>query len=294
MTGCTYTVSYPAKQPPLLLLCVAELQGLDSKQVRFCVEEEQQQQQQQQQQQGGPQGASSCVGPTITVCGEGQGETKTARRLPEYEAAKLISLLTEKGIQVRGYSSSSNSNSSSSNSRSSNSSNDSSNSNSNSNSTSNNNSSSNSNSNSGSNGSNCSSTGSSNSSSSSSGSSSSRSIHALSFCARRSACMLLDVHLLLQLLPDKEGDRLFSSLLVLLGSSSSSSSSSSLGCLYTSEGISSSGLKMLNTYLGLRTFLLGHRLSLVDLGVYVHLRTIAGADKTGALPDQWSVSVSCS
>ena len=43
----------------------------------------------------------------------------------------------------------------------------------------------------------------------------------------------------------------------------------------------------MNAYLGLRTFLVGHRLSLVDLGVYVHLRTAAGAEKTGALPEKW-------
>ncbi|KAL8273938.1 hypothetical protein Esti_002117 [Eimeria stiedai] len=190
MPGCTYTVAYPAEQPPLLLLCVAELQGLDSKQLRFCVEGEQQQQQTETKGQGGPQGCSSCVGPIFTLCAEAPGETKMAGRLPEYEAAKLISLTTEKGIQ---------------------------------------------------------------------------------------------------LLPDKEGDSLFSSLLVLLGSSSSSSPR----CLYISEGVSLSGLKMLNTYLGLRTFLLGHRLSLADLGVYVHLRTIAGADKTGALPDQWCTDFPC-
>ena len=84
-----------------------------------------------------------------------------------------------------------------------------------------------------------------------------------------------------QLLPDAEGEALLEALLTLLSGSQFS------GCLYISGMPKDSGLKKMNAYLGLRTFLVGHRLSLVDLGVYVYLRTAAGAAKTGALPDKW-------
>lgn len=84
------------------------------------------------------------------------------------------------------------------------------------------------------------------------------------------------------LFPDADGDALLKALLTLL------TGSPFTGCLYSSARPNDGGLKKMNTYLGLRTFLVGHRLSLVDLGVYVHLRTVAGADKTGALPEKWT------
>lgn len=84
-----------------------------------------------------------------------------------------------------------------------------------------------------------------------------------------------------QLLPDADGEALFQALLsVLLGVPFS-------GSLYTGGFPRDSGLKKMNAYLSLRTFLWGHRLSLVDLGAYIHLRTSAVAEKTGALPEKW-------
>ncbi|CDJ69608.1 glutamyl-tRNA synthetase, putative [Eimeria necatrix] len=84
------------------------------------------------------------------------------------------------------------------------------------------------------------------------------------------------------LLPDADGEALFQALLsVLLGVPFS-------GSLYTGGFPRDSGLKKMNAYLSLRTFLWGHRLSLVDLGAYIHLRTSAVAEKTGALPEKWS------
>lgn len=84
-----------------------------------------------------------------------------------------------------------------------------------------------------------------------------------------------------QLLPDAEGDELLKSLITLLTGAPFS------GCLYTPGPTRDSGLKKMNAYLGLRTFLCGHRLSLVDLGVYAHIRAVAGAEKTGTLPENW-------
>lgn len=84
-----------------------------------------------------------------------------------------------------------------------------------------------------------------------------------------------------QLFPDADAEELLKALLTLL------TGCPFTGCLYTTGGVKDAGLQKMNAYLSLRTFLTGHRVSLLDLGVYVHLRTGAGAEKTGALPDNW-------
>lgn len=160
MSSGSLSLSYNPKQPPLLLLALVQLQGLDAKQVAFVPKEEQ-----------------SDEG-LVTLMQHGEGEVS----LTEFEAAKRIAFSTPLGQT---------------------------------------------------------------------------------------------------LYPDADGEELLKALLTLL------TGCPFTGCLYTTNGVKDAGLGKMNTYLLLRTFLTGHRLSLVDLGVYVHLRTAAGAEKTGALPEDW-------
>ncbi|KAL8439441.1 hypothetical protein Efla_004605 [Eimeria flavescens] len=238
MARCTYTVAYPAQQPPLLLLSLAQLQGLDAKQLVFSPQQQQQHQQEQQQQHGG---ADEAV--ILTFDEEGQ-QQQTAVETAEFEAAKVVASSTHIGqtvcllmathaagcLSVSLFV--------------------------------------------------CPSL-------CPSPSVSFPSLEALQTEQRQTenliSCFLLD-----ELLLDEEGESLLRALFSLLGGSSCFPR-----CIYSSTGISNSGLQTMNSFLSLRTFLVGHRLSLADLAVYVHLRVAAAADKTGALPDQWSASYPC-
>ncbi|XP_026194438.1 glutamate--tRNA ligase, cytoplasmic [Cyclospora cayetanensis] len=166
MAPSTLTIAFDPKQPPLLLLALAQLQGLNSKQLAFCSTDRPEDaglvalQQQQEQQEN----------PSVEV-------------LPELEAAKRIARCTSQGET---------------------------------------------------------------------------------------------------LLPDMEGEVLLDALLTVLSGCPFS------GSFYTSSAPKDAGLKKMNAYLGFRTFLSGHRLTLVDIGVYVQLRTAVGAEKTGALPEKWT------
>lgn len=81
--------------------------------------------------------------------------------------------------------------------------------------------------------------------------------------------------------PDVEGEELLAALVSVLSGSRFSGRTS------ISAPLKTPGLKQMNAFLSLRTFLVGHRLSLVDLGVYALLRCSMGGEKAGSPPESW-------